>query len=201
MEGTVYAEPGTPDCRWPTLSSDKSIGAWPQFQRAVRGCLAEPCDALVVFQDDCLVAANCREWIEALPPWPANVGVVSLYTAEGAVRAYKPGPGWFLLPNDGKVASTHGAVAIMMLRGIAERLAAAFPSPRDRCKTDFHLEKWCRRKGLRIAAHNPSLVRHVGVVSAVKRSKKGRPREAPGLSRWRREAGWVADCRKIEETS
>jgi len=196
-DGIVYAEPGTPDCRWPMDYANEKIGSWPQFQRALRGCLESPCDAAVVFQDDCLVARNCRGWLDrelAGWRWP-DAGLVCLYTCEVAAKAYAKGPGWFAVPDKTRRSASHGAVAVVVMREVAERLAAKFPRPLDRTKTDYHLELWCRDQGLRIVMHNPSLARHVGVVSAVRAGKKNK--REPRLSRWRREGEFAEDCQHL----
>lgn len=197
-DGIVYAEPGTPDCLWPMVYSDKASGPWPQFQRAMLGCLAGPCDAVAVFQDDCLVARGCRRWLESemesgkVP----DSGIVSLYSCQAAAMRYAKKQGWFQIPAKPR-SSVHGAVAIVLTRFVADMLAADIPRPDARASTDYRLEVWCRDNGLPVVQHHPSLVRHVGKVSAV-RPKRGRRRKpSRKLSRWRQEGEYVEDCREL----
>jgi len=195
-DGVVYADPGTPDCRWPMDYAERSVGPWPQFQRALRGCLESPCDAVAVFQDDCLVARGCREWLEAeLAQWPwPDTGVVSLYTSEQIAKNFGPSRGWFCLPEKSMPRKAYGAVAIAIMRGRAEDLAKLFPRPDGRTKTDYHVACWCKDRGLRWAHHSPSLVRHVGVVSAVYTRRGNRK-----WMQYRHEGEFVEDCRELAE--
>jgi len=192
---TVYAEPGTPE-HWPdTRVADHSLGPWPNFQRVVADSLAEPWDYLAVFQDDCLVARGLRPWLEAwLARWPfENTGVVSLYSSARTIHNLKPDRGWFAISRDRLPWTACGAVALLLMRPEAERLAVKFPFPSDRTKTDYHLNNWCRDNGVQWVEHNPSLVSHVGRVSAV---LTGIGRNTPWYAA-RHEGEWAADCRNL----
>lgn len=192
-EGDVYGEPGTPLlCPWPVHvhGGPKTLGPWGQFQRALRASLATFCDAVAIFQDDCRVARGCRAWLEdELSGWRiGDTGVVSLYTPEETVGDFRPEPGWFAVPRK-RMPYAYGAVAVVIMRSVAEQMIDTLPRPLERTKTDYYLSMWCKQNGLRFVYHHPSLVRHVGRTSAI--------RTGPASPPWtpaRHEGEFIKDC-------
>ena len=192
--GVVFAEPESPGgSPWPVETAARRLWPWPNFQRALRWCVGRSPAAVAIFQDDCLVAAGCREWIESRPePWARDVGVASLYTA-GKTEQDFGGPGWFEIPSEALPMRAYGAVAVVLGIVAARDLLANLPNPRDRTKTDYHIGTWCRARGLRFLCHSPSLARHVGEASAIRRGLAARG----GRTLSRREAGFVQNCREL----
>ena len=168
----VVAEPGTaiPDgCR--AVVSDAHRGPWPAFQATVRMLLELHSDAtaLLIAQDDVLIARGLRDALDAAP-WPVagnQTGVLSLYTA-ARIAEGRP-PGWFRLEPDriGRLQA-YGACAVAMPRGAAERLLAMRLGAGSLTSTDSWLGEFCRRAGLAYVQHNPGFCQHIGVVSAVR---------------------------------
>lgn len=166
----IFAERGAPvpdDCD--VRVSDASPGSWPNFRRALAGLVAESPHAVAyaVFQDDIAVTPNCAAWVESRL-WPSEkCGVLSLYTAETTGRGKA---GWFQIPRELLPRRAFGACAIIMPCEAAKMLG------RDRklgagtmTLTDQWLGKFCKEHGLQWWQHQPSLIRHLGEVSSIKR--------------------------------
>lgn len=149
----------------PEIIRDETLaGSWPTLRRALAWLLERPAEALVVFQDDIKVARDCREWLET-QLWPGHeqeVGVVSLYTA--SVNHLRDG--WFTA-DDLPVWRPWGACALVFPRHSAEKLLADPTNRAFLCGSDTSIGTFCRRDNLRWWMHSPSMVEHIGAVSAV----------------------------------
>ena len=168
-EVTVFAEPGTPvPPGQPASMAQRRQGPWPSFLRALRSLvsIAPHAASLAVFQDDILVAQNCRAWLESQEPRP---GISSLYISEHQAKD-RP-PGWSALDPD---AIPYGACAVVISLETARLILANPPEPQAIRMTDTWLGKFCREAGLPFWQHVPSLVRHVGRESSLAR-KGDRP--------------------------
>ncbi|GEM_PF-1001352 len=122
-------------------------------------------DAYAVFQDDIQLAAGLRSWCEE-QLWPLDTGIVSLFTPRLHSERTK---GWHLkTPGFQRVC---GAQALIFRRDRLQEFlsdAQVINSIRLRERADDAvLGGWIAREGLRIAYHTPSLVQHVGAVSAM----------------------------------
>ena len=138
------------------------------FKRALRSLLDIRADAYAVFQDDCRVAKGTAEWFQWPEP-PEQVGVVSLYCAG---PLHRDDPGWF---KSGAKEVARGAVCYVMPRHAAERFLRDNPGCESRTVLDHTMGQWCADKGLSYWIHSPSLVQHVGEVSAILLPKLGVP--------------------------
>lgn len=138
------------------------------YRKTLTEALAVPSDAILVCQDDILVAAGLAGWLETLE-WPAeNIGCVSLYCA-GPHR--KEQSGWWeqsLVPTDKLKqpwVKVYGALAMLWPRQSAEAFLAYNPHLLWKSKVDQLIGKWCMETGRRLFVHSPSLVEHIGAVS------------------------------------
>lgn len=149
----------------PQIVQDAELaGSWPTLRRALAGLLERSGDALAVFQDDILIAKGCREWLEG-QLWPSpeeKIGVVSLYTA--SVNHLRDG--WFTA-DDLPVWRPWGACALVFTRHFAQRVLYDPTNRAFLSGSDTSIGTACRRDGLKWWMHSPSMVDHVGAISAV----------------------------------
>lgn len=122
---------------------------------------------VIVFQDDIRIAKGLSEWLERNLP---GEGVVSLYTSTP-----HDGPdGWnevCLKPADGDPwpwRNCLGACAIAMPCDIAKRYVENDPQPERTDRIGSSLGQFCHLHDIPFWTHSPSLVQHVGEVSAVR---------------------------------
>ena len=156
----VFADPGAGSQSW--------RGSWGNFLFALRaltrGC---PCaDAYAIFQDDVLLAAGLRAWLEP-QLWPCpSVGLLSLYTASAV--AVDLLPGWNALPHHATPRRAYGALGLLIPAHVAKLLLENPPYPNEKTKTDIFLAMWAKEHRLSWVNHKPSLAEHIGEVSAIK---------------------------------
>ncbi len=190
---TIFAEPDSPvpmGCQ--VVDAETKQGSWPNFLRAL-GTMIEwrpNADWYAVFQDDILIAENCRAWLE--PQLPPD-GIVSLYcsgkTSEGRQ------PGWFQIEQGIAARRAYGALAVLFPAVLAKMLVTERPGRGSLTKTDIHIGRFCDKHEISYWYHTPSLVRHVGHVSAIKHVPGEKmPRSERPWSDFRHETEWVSDC-------
>ncbi len=161
----IVAEPESPAHKYRNVRhTSKRHGPWGSFLRALRILLDEQpaADAYAFFQDDILISENCKAWL-ADQLWPAdNVGALSLYTCE---RQDAGGDGWVCgVPS--KEHKVYGLLAVVLPISVARLLTLNPLRPAERNRADVIFGEFCLREGLSWCRHEPSLVRHVGEVSA-----------------------------------
>ena len=193
---TIFAEPDSPvpdTCQ--VVDSETRLGSWPNFLRAL-GTMIQwrpNADWYGVFQDDILIAANCREWLE--PQLPPDA-IVSLYCAAKTAEGREPG--WFQIEPGMATRRAYGALAVVFPRALAKLLLCERLGQGSLTKTDIYIGRFCDNHGISYWYHTPSLVRHVGHVSAIKHVPGEKmPRAERSWSDFRHEAEWIADARCI----
>lgn len=146
------------------IVKDQSMaGSWWALREALKRLLERPADAYCVFQDDIQVAKGCRAWLES-QLWPipeSQVGVLSLYTASPCHLR----PGWFS-SEELPVVRCYGACGLVFPRHTAQLVL----SHKDRSMltgSDTTLAGICRKNGLAWLNFSPSMIEHVGAVSAI----------------------------------
>lgn len=147
-------------------------GAWPSFLASVRAvrALSPRADAYLIFQDDICVAENARDWIERdfSNGWPSvQPGVVSLYTAQEVHERHANGDGWFVFPENTPCGRMAGALAIILHPVFAKALVDDPPGQNAKNQADIWLCRATKNARRTWVTHIPSLVRHVGQVSAI----------------------------------
>ena len=170
LEATIQSilDAGFP---YPIVAEDDNRrGAWATWQYAIKMALVEDSDAIMIFQDDIQCARGLADWLH----WPVSqiemIGACALYhpvippeygpssEREGWNRVHFPeGPGWAIMAD--------GACALLMPRGSAEELADFQWDSKTRI--DHAVGTYCRMRGRSFWRHNPSLIEHVGDVSAI----------------------------------
>lgn len=171
------------------VRDDNMAGSWWVLREALKRLLERPAEAYCVFQDDIRVAKGCRKWLESqlwpIPYW--QVGVISLYTASTChVR-----DGWFS-SEDMPVVRAFGALGLVFPRHTAE-LVLSHKDKSMLTGSDTTLAGLCHKHKRAWMNHSPSLIEHVGAVSAI--SPLG-----PGLNENRTAGKWIDDVALLEHT-
>ena len=144
------------------------VGPWPSFLRLLARLLSNTPDAVLICQDDVILAAGLRAWIEAelaAETWWPGAGVVSPYVCAAAARGLPCG--WNVVQPDRAARSGSGACSVVLSAESARLLLASPPHPEFFNLTDLWLRKFCRDAGRPWVEHVPSLCRHVGRVTAI----------------------------------
>lgn len=142
----------------PTVFPDRGGGAFRTWVEALRALADRRCRYVLLAQDDILCARGIRQYLKRLK-LPAGTGCVSLYTPG------KSTPGEGLVAASGK---TWGACALLFPRDVAVKLVECQVIrdwPGDR-RIDVAVGKALESLGYAFYYHRPSLVQHVGEVSA-----------------------------------
>lgn len=160
-----------------TVIRDEGAGAMRTWRESLGMLAAGHCHNVLLAQDDIVVSKHLAEYAARLDI-PENTGCVSFYTP-GGVELERGGMG--LIPATGR---TWGACCLMFPRAVAEKIAA-HPMitrwPIDR-RIDVAVGDVVREMGLKFYYHVPSLVQHVGEVSAFGDSRSmTHGRYAPGF--------------------
>jgi hypothetical protein len=148
------------------VQDDDYRGSWPMLREALRLLLERGAhDALIVFQDDIVVAKGLFAWLEETlwPADPETIGCVSLYTAGANSREEN---GWYTsddLPN----FKPWGACGLCFPRRSAELLLANPPNKALMSCSDASVATFCRMNELNFWMHSPSLVQHIGETSSL----------------------------------
>lgn len=189
---------------WPPVvfnDAEKTLGPWGNFLRSAAALADRPVDAIIMLQDDVLLAKNLRPWLEkqlAASAWWSTCGIISLYSCEGMSRDLDRG--WNAIPWRYVKACGSGACAVLMRRQVAQRILDDPPAPSAFCLTDVWLKRVCYRERLDWIEHCPSLCRHVGVVSAlVDVPGERRPRSQPKWTPYRHEGVFVEDAGSLAD--
>ena len=76
----VFAEPGSTEADYHTISNPVKLGIWHSWMNASRWCLENSSnDYIMTVQDDSLFHPDCKAFVDALV-WPSKAAFVSLYT-------------------------------------------------------------------------------------------------------------------------
>src|SRR5271157_5484830 len=75
---------------------DQSLGPWGNLIVAIRAAASADPDVALFVQDDTLISANAREYIETTLPMLDSIGIASLYLNEATEK--KVGRGWSIAP-------------------------------------------------------------------------------------------------------
>ena len=146
---------------------------WPNFLQCVRAGVASGEPLVCVAQDDIEVARGLRTHLQGI-----GNGIYSPYSPGSLTEAcdteYGGGRGWVDVPEPFLRLRTHGACFYAMRRETAVLLADTVDhlmrreSPgRERLSIDGWIGKWCLWQRVPLFHHVPSLVQHVGRVSAL----------------------------------
>ena len=147
------------------------IGAWPNYYLALAELtLRQPsADAYMILQDDALLVQHpgLRAYLERVL-WPGDrPGIVSLYCARPYTQA---SPGWYALP----MQWIWGALAFIFPADVARRFLADPEVHRHRGNgpsgltgIDILVGRFAYRHDLPVSFPTPSLVQHIGHVSAL----------------------------------
>ena len=162
----------------PQVRRASSIGAWPAWCETLRTLLADNpvANTLAIVQDDALFPEIpvLREYVETLL-WPNDesgdsAGIVSMYTSTDDMQNENV---WRVYPEVWK----YGAVAFIFRRETAERILKSADGGElnfvsGTAGIDSRVGVWADRNKVGIWHSSPSLVQHIGQVSAVwKRSR------------------------------
>ncbi len=120
---TVYAEPGTDltGVSCPVVARPERLGCWRNYVQTLRDLLASDpeAQAIVVFQDDVIVANRTREFLEH-DLWPSDrTGAVSLYSPDFKLYEAREKRGWKRINSKWLM----GACAMVYPREVAEALS------------------------------------------------------------------------------
>ena len=192
-ESQVFDEMASPyisrAANWHVVPANERLGSWPNFLHALETMVRwrPSADFYAVFQDDILIAENCRAWLE--PQLPLE-GIVSLYCSEACAEGH--GGGWFQVEQGQAKRKAHGALAVIFPRLIAKLLLKVRPGKGSLTKTDIHIGGFADEREISYWMHAPSLVSHIGRRSAIQHVPGEKlPRTERAWSKFRREAEWV----------
>ncbi len=167
----LFAEPGSPippEARGHEVEiHDRCLGNFTSFYNALASLYRRAPGALgvLLFQDDIEVAAGLKAWCDAELFRPGH-GLVSLFTPRVHVDLR---PGWRVLsPGYFRI---WGGQALAFRRDVLEQFLTDPQVLREiqsgQAGDDAVVSGWATRRSLGIAFHTPSLVQHVGRVSAL----------------------------------
>lgn len=161
-------------------------GSWPTLRKALGTLLEndEAAEALCVWQDDIRVAAGLSGWLDAnlWPCEPAEIGVVSLYTAAVNLQSED---GWFRL-SDLAIHRPFGACGYCFPRWAAQRLIDNPTNVAFSMGSDTSVASFCIREGLDYWMRSPGFCQHVGSISSIGNTR--------GLDPQRSAGRWIVDC-------
>jgi hypothetical protein len=168
-----------PDVELPTVADglprsqrDARLGAFPNFYLGLAELvLRDPqTDAYLMCQDDILLAAGTRSYLEKLL-WPADeVGVVSLFCASHLARGrsqgfYRDERGWQAFGAQAYVFPPDSARRLLTTPSVLEHRVSGPAEGRQ--NIDAVVGQWCRCESLGYYIHEPSLVQHIGETSTL----------------------------------
>lgn len=153
-----------------SVVEDAGGGINATYKAALRQAMKDrDASSVLVCQDDILVARGLRDWLEQ-QSWPDDhVGCLSLYCAQ---PYHQDDTGWWEFPlQPTRImrqpwARVYGALAMLWPRQSAELFLSATPPFDGRNKVDQLIGKWCMESRRSLWVHSPSLVEHIGDVSA-----------------------------------
>lgn len=198
----VFADRGTePVDGQPWHAATEWLGPYGNFRWTLRTLVEmfPVADAYAIFQDDIQIARGCRHWLEK-QLWPDPLpGVVSLYTAKDIAKGRADG--WFALEPDLLPRKAWGALAYVMPPGAARMYLAARDGHGSKTKSDIAMGRFCQIHRQPYVSHVPSLIQHVGKVTAIE-PPSGQPKlRSPRPWTAARHAGkWVSDISELVTT-
>jgi glycosyltransferase involved in cell wall biosynthesis len=195
----LFAEPDAAipaeHSRLPLVRQRERQGPLRSFCIAARTLLAchPSADCYAIFEDDLSAARGLRHWCDQ-ELWPADHGVVSLYTSQVVCDDV---PGWQTL-NLGRYR-TFGALAFVFqgaaLRDLLEDVFVRRHVEAADTGADAVVGEWALRRGIGIAYHSPSLIQHEGRTTSLPGHEIGRVGRAVAVQdiravdTWRRPKG------------
>ena len=199
----IYAEPGsrlpvatTDMARFEVVQREKVYGAWRNRFHGIEDLLRRytKAEAVLMFEDDSLIAANTALWLAAVG-FPPNTGLLSLYRAGGRTRGEEPDKVWqptdelcepvtedgfqrLIVDGEGLVdGQVWGSVAVAFPRKAAEQLIkdgdALHADVVGLKQSDIRLRRWCRWNDYDYWIAKPSRVQHRVDVGSVARMGSG----------------------------
>ena len=152
-----------PEVHLPPIENKGARGPWHNLRNTLRHLLSTKgsSEAFAIFQDDILVSSNCREYLESVfdGKFAASKAIYSLYTAmDLASNTLFPA----FVPNKDLPMKAYGALGYVFPREVAKRLVANPPWPERARMADIAVGEFCRREGVTLMTHNPSLIVHMG---------------------------------------
>ncbi|WP_437226563.1 glycosyltransferase family 2 protein [Planctomicrobium sp. SH661] len=174
---TVYAEPGTDvgGLPCPVVVRPERLGCWRNYVQTLRDLLAaDPlAQAVVIFQDDIIIARETREFLEH-DLWPSDrVGAVSLYSPDFNRYELRRPQGF----NRVQSKWIMGACAMVYPRAVAESLArhtdwrggakSVIEDPVKKKAVDTWIGHVLHAEKKHIYYPNPSLCQHIAKTSSI----------------------------------
>ncbi|MEX2119029.1 MAG: hypothetical protein WD847_05400 [Pirellulales bacterium] len=154
---------------WPRTHRDPRMGAWPSYYLALAELLMRQPDAeaFLLVQDDALFAPfpETRDYLQRVL-WPGPPGLATLFCSRAYVR---PQPGWYRFEG----LYVWSAQAFVFSRQAAQQFLADSEVLRHRstpdglASIDSVIGRWALHQGIPIYYPVPSLVQHIGHVSAL----------------------------------
>lgn len=188
-KATVFAEPETPETRFPTVYQADRRGVWRNFCDSCEWALDQKKPYILTLQDDVALHPGTRRWVESIL-WPAtDVGFLSLYTCrkysidsrgkmlEAGIRMIRTGAFWGNLACviDREVLAKAMKTDVWRnWRGLRPKkfdkdwVARADGQPWTVNGTDACLGKAVNALGMGIYVVDPSPGRHIGVTSTIR---------------------------------
>lgn len=171
----VLAEPGAEVPGFCNVRiNKKSIGPWPNalqgFRMLSSSSTYQRPDAIMLVQDDVVLAKGLRPWLEQQLEWGGaeiaeNAGVVSVYCP--TIHAQRNQKRWWPLPLVDVPRRCYGACAVVLPIKSVFMLLANPQGEGCRTKADIWLGRHCAANSLDWWYHTPSLAQHIGAVSTL----------------------------------
>ncbi len=176
-----------PKCDGGILIADRCNGK----ERRIGHCEHHEPTRFIMFQDDLVCVRNLRQYLEAVQ-WP-DKGYLNLYTfmRNEQIIAGQP-TGWhesieILGGNYPHLQAGYGALALAFTREAVRDLLSKTPIMLDhaahptysRYRIDPTVCEAMNKAGYRQYVHNPSLVRHTGLLSTLQTELRGQPTNCP----------------------
>jgi hypothetical protein len=162
-DAKVYAEPGADPISERFVVHERNLGIGGNWMFALRDSIEHGCDAVLILQDDAVMAANCREYLERT--WPEQAHILWLYRSERTTQKSRL-IGW--RPTDPSRQTVYGCLAVAMSGVTAERIDREIGDKLSRLRLGFDVhmqDRVTKHLGMRIYQHRPSLVQHIGRTS------------------------------------
>jgi hypothetical protein len=142
-------------------------------------------DWLLMIEDDCVLSAGLREFIESTAPYNAGAWH-SLYCSSGLHS--KNEVGWRCVQTP---RQCWGSVAYMVSPALLKKFLDNAPYPTWRDGTDRAVGQFCRASRVPYVIHSPSLANHIGEISSLD--------QPGGVDQNRRCSHWVSSIRRDED--
>lgn len=168
--------------------NDGDPGPWHNLRSLLKmlTILHGDADAYVLFQDDIIVSKNCREYLDSVfsRKFQGANAIYSLYTAmDKSTDVLFPS----FTANTDLPMGASGALGYVIPASVTKRLLANPPWPERAKMADISIGEFCRREGVSLLTHNPSLVAHMG--------EKSTCNHYAGMNHSRQCKHFMLDCR------